>query len=59
VVKSDRPFYDFENRYHSIIKKLLATDHYSIALEICNQPGLMDIAPIAAMYADFRKQKGH
>ena len=56
VVKGDRPFCDFEDRYQSIIKKLFATEHHSLALEICNQPGLIDIAPIAAMYADFRKK---
>lgn len=58
VVKADRPYYDFEDRYQSIIRKLLATEHYRLGLEICNQPGLMDLAPIAAMYAEFRRRNG-
>ena len=59
VAKSDKPYFDFEKRYESIIQKLLAAEYYDLARQICNQPGLMDIPRISELYASFRDQKGH
>ena len=57
VVRAEKPFYDFEDRYQSIIRKLLTTEHYRLALQICNQQGLMELAPIAAIYAEYRNRQ--
>src|SRR5262249_38749849 len=57
VVKSDRPDYDFEGRFQSIIKKILATDYYDLSLQICKQPSLMEMSPISAHYNEFSKKK--
>jgi hypothetical protein len=54
VVKAEKPSYDFEDRYQSIVRKLLATEYRGLAFDICNQPGIMDLAPIAAIYKEYR-----
>lgn len=61
VVRNDKPYYDFENRYESIIKKLLKTPYHKLAAEICNQPGLIELASITEIYNEYRKarQKPH
>jgi hypothetical protein len=57
VVKGDRPYFDFENRYESIVKKLLTGAHHRLGAELCNQPGLMDLAPIMSLYNDYKKSR--
>lgn len=55
VVRNDKPYFDFENRYESIIKKLFKTPYYKLAANLCNQPGLIELPQINAIYNEYRK----
>lgn len=57
VVRNERPYFDFENRYESIIRKLMETTYHQLAAELCNQPGLMDLPQITAIYNEYRKNR--
>jgi len=57
IVQHNKPYYDFENRYESIVSKLLKGPWHKLGEELCNQPNLMDVEGIGKAYSEYRASK--
>ena len=55
ILKHNRPDFDFENRYQSIVRKLASRGLIAMAKDICNQQGLRELPEIEKLHRELRE----